>query len=86
MLRARETITAHFRIPPSGHLGPLFTRTILNVALATPPVALPQVSPICPKSGREFREVILSGTLRANPRGFSPCSDVLGLRESLGCQ
>ncbi len=29
-LRARETITSHFRIPSSGHLGPIFTRTILR--------------------------------------------------------
>jgi hypothetical protein len=30
-LRARATITSHFRIPSSCHLGPIFTRTILNV-------------------------------------------------------
>ena len=32
-LRAREIITSHFRIPPSGHLGPIFIYTILSVGL-----------------------------------------------------
>jgi hypothetical protein len=31
--RVHETITSHFRFPPSGHLGPIFTRTILSVGL-----------------------------------------------------
>ncbi len=33
VLRARATITSHFRIPPLGHLGPIFTRKILSVGL-----------------------------------------------------
>jgi len=44
--RARKTITSHFRIPSSGQLGPIFTRTILNVNHATSPVVLPQIDPI----------------------------------------
>ena len=31
VFRAREIITSYFRIPSSGHLGPIFTRTILSV-------------------------------------------------------
>ena len=53
-LRARERITPHFRIPSSGHLEPIFTRTILNVGLPTLAVVLTQIDSICPKSGREF--------------------------------
>jgi hypothetical protein len=45
-LRAREIITSPFRIPPSGHLGSIFTRKILSVGLATPVVLLPQIAPI----------------------------------------
>ncbi len=63
-LRAHETITSHFRFPPSGHLGPIFTRKIHNVGLATPAALLPQVDPIFPKSGREFWEVIISRILQ----------------------
>gem|GEM_PF-6480083 len=37
-LRARETITTHFRIPSLGHLGPIFTHKILSVGLDTPAV------------------------------------------------
>jgi len=33
-LRAREIITSHFRIPFSGHLGSIFTCTILSVGLS----------------------------------------------------
>ncbi len=62
-VRARETITSHFRIPSSGHLEPFFTRTILNVGFATPAVLLPQIDSIWPKSGREFLEVIISRAL-----------------------
>ena len=62
-LRAREIITSHFRIPPSGQLGPIFTCTILNVGMATLAVVLTQIDPICPKSGREFWGVIISRTL-----------------------
>ncbi len=62
-LRVRETITSHFLIPPSGHLEPLFIRTILNVGPSTLAVVLPQIDPICPKSGRELWEVIVSRTL-----------------------
>jgi hypothetical protein len=53
-LRARETITSHFRIPSSRHLEPIFTRTILNVGFATPAAWLLQIDSIWPKSGREF--------------------------------
>ena len=63
MLRARERITSHFRIPSSSHLEPIFTRKILNVAFATPAVLLPQIDSIWPKSGREFLEGILSRAL-----------------------
>ena len=45
-LRAREIITSHFRIPSSGHLGPIFTRKILSVGFATPAVLLHQIDPI----------------------------------------
>ena len=62
-LRARETITSHFRIPSSRHLEPTFTRTILNVGFATLAVLLHQIDSICPKSGREFLEVIVSRAL-----------------------
>ena len=62
-LRARETITAHFRLPSSGHLEPIFTRTILNVGFATPAVLLPQINSIWPKSWREFLAVIVSRAL-----------------------
>jgi len=62
-LRARETITSHFRIPSSGHLEPTFTHKILNVGFATPAVLLPQIDSILPKSGREFLEVIISRAL-----------------------
>ena len=71
MFRARETITSHFHIPSSGHLGPIFTRKILNVDLATPAVVLPQIDPICPKPGREFWEVIVSRTLSPGGGCFS---------------
>ena len=54
ILRARERIPSHFRIPSSGHLGPIFPRKILNVAFATPAVSLTQLDSIWPKSGREF--------------------------------
>ena len=64
-LRAREIITSHFRIPPSGQLGPIFTPTILSVGLATPAVVLHQSDPTWPKFWREFWEVIVSRTLRA---------------------
>ena len=46
VLRARETIPSNFRLPSSGQLGPIFTRTILNVDPAMPPVVLPQIDPI----------------------------------------
>ena len=52
--KASRKIPSHFRIPPLGHLGPLFTRTILNVDLATLAVMLPQIDTICLRSGREF--------------------------------
>jgi len=55
-LRARTKITSHFRISSSGHLRTIFTYTILNVGLPTLPVL--QIDPICPKSEREFSEVI----------------------------
>jgi hypothetical protein len=45
-VRARETITSHFRIPPSGHLGPIFSRKILSVDLSTSAVLLHQRDPI----------------------------------------
>jgi len=70
-VRARETITSHFRIPPSGHLGPFFTRTILNVGVATLAGVFPQINPICPKSGREFQEGIVSRTLSTPPQQVS---------------
>jgi len=63
-LRARAKITSHFRISSSGHLRPIFTHTILNVGLPTLAVVLPQVDPICPKSEREFCEVIFARALR----------------------
>jgi len=44
-LRARTTIISHFRISSSGQLGPIFTRTILTVGLATSPLVLPQIDP-----------------------------------------
>ncbi len=72
LLRARETITSHFRIPPSGQLGPIFTRTILGVGLATPAVALHQSDPTCPKSGREFWEGIVPRTLNDDVSVRSP--------------
>ncbi len=62
-LRARAKITSHFRIPSSCHLGPIFTRTILNVGFATPAVVLPQIAPIWHKAGSEFLEVIFARTL-----------------------
>ena len=65
VLRARETISSNFRIPSSGHLEPIFPRKILNVGFATPEVLLPQIDTICPKSGREFWEVIISRALSA---------------------
>jgi hypothetical protein len=49
-LRAREIITSHFRIPSSNQVMLIFTRPILNVALAPPPVVLPQIDLIYPKS------------------------------------
>ena len=64
LLRARQTIPSHFPILASGQLGPIFTLIILNVGHATPPVVLPQIDPIRPKSGREFWEGIVSRTLR----------------------
>jgi len=64
MLRARESITPHFRFPSSGHLEPIFTRKILNVGFATSVVLLPQIDPICLKSGREFWEGMISRALR----------------------
>ena len=36
----------NFRIPSSGQLGPIFTRTIRNVGFATPAVVLPQMDSI----------------------------------------
>jgi len=62
-LRARARTPSHFRIPSSGHLGPIFSRTILNVGLATSAVVLTQIDPICHKSGREFWGVIVSRAL-----------------------
>ncbi len=62
-LRARETITSHFRIPSSAHLEPIFTRKILNVGFATPAVLLPQIDSRWPKSGSEFLKVIISRAL-----------------------
>ena len=62
--RARQTIPSHFHIPSSGQLGPIFTRTILNVGHATPPVVFPQIDTIRPKSGYEFWEGIVSRGLR----------------------
>jgi hypothetical protein len=63
-LRARAKITSNFRIPSSGHLGPIFTHTIFNVDHATLPVMLPQIDPICHKSEREFWEVIFARAFR----------------------
>ncbi len=63
LLRARERITSHFRIPSSSHLEPIFNRKILNVGFATPAVLLLKMGSIWPKSGREFWEVILSRAL-----------------------
>ena len=56
--KASRKIPSHFRIPPLGHLGPLFTRTILNVDLATLAVVLHQIDTICHKFWREFWGVI----------------------------
>ena len=63
VLRVRETGISYFRIPPSGQLGPIFTRTILSVGFATPAVMLPQVDPIWPKFWREFWDVLVARTL-----------------------
>jgi hypothetical protein len=72
-LRARETITSYFRIPSSGHLGPIFIRNILNVGLAMLAVLFPQIRPICHKSGYEFWEIIVS-------RALSVSFDMMGRR------
>ena len=80
VLRARERITSHFRIPSLSHLEPIFTRKILNVGFATPAVLLPQIDSIWLKSGREFLEVILSRALRMDGLcdGLSSCHSVKG--------
>ena len=62
-LRVRAKITTHFHISYSGHLRPIFTRTILNVGLSTLAVVFLQIDPIWPKSEREFCEVIFARTL-----------------------
>ena len=77
ILRARERITSHFRIPSSGHLEPIFTRKILNVGFATPAVLLRQIGSRWPKSGREFLAVILSRALSLPP----PCPPGLPLSQ-----
>ena len=64
-LRTRTKITSHFRISSSGHLTTIFTYTILNVGLPT--LAVLQIDPICPKSEREFCEVIFVRTLNSPP-------------------
>jgi hypothetical protein len=46
-------------MPSSSQLEPIFTRKTLNVGFATPAFLLLQINPICLKSGREFREVII---------------------------
>jgi len=65
LLRARAEITSHFRIPSSGHPGPILKRKILNVVPATPAVLRLRIDPIRPKSGREFRELISARALSA---------------------
>jgi len=42
-LRARAKIPFCFCIPSSGQVGPIFTRTIINVFLAMPAIVLPQI-------------------------------------------
>ncbi len=74
---SRGTITSHFRIPPAGHLGPLFARTNLNVGMPTLAGVLPQTGPICPKCEREFWRVIISRTLISTPPEQVAIADLL---------
>ncbi len=53
MLRTQEKITCRSRISFSGYLWPLFTRSILAVAQATPAVLLDQIDQISPKTERD---------------------------------
>ena len=79
LLRACEIITSHFRIPSSGQVRPIFTRAILNVALATPAVGLPQIDPTWPKSWREFWGVIVLRALSSLMRRVAPCVEYFQL-------
>ncbi len=64
LLRARERITSHFRIPASGHLRPILNREILDVASYACGFAQSDRPNLTQIWARKW-EVILARTLRA---------------------
>jgi hypothetical protein len=74
-LRARAKITSRFRIPSSGHLAAASRSQILNVALATPPVLLPQDrwrAPLLAEGQGSGRTAAYCGTTRSRSSMVCP--------------
>ena len=71
VLRAREIITSHFRIPPSGQLGPIFTCTILSVGIGYACGCAPSGRPNLPQIlARILGSDYFSNPKEAHPREF----------------